>query len=580
MVCQMIALPDFAADHFQCAMPNTFETNIGGLLGSTRRERIVVPQFQRGYEWKPEHVEAFWTDITEFKRQRGLKDSSRNHFFGPIVIHMKGETWELLDGQQRLATCTILLSVIRDVAQSINIAEAAEFSRDTHSNFILKSDGQRSLTLSETDELFFRERIQSNPPLTSKPKVRTQRKIEWVRNFLQKKVETDVTASTPQAAISFLKELRQVLISDLTVACIPVDSEREAFKIFETLNDRGLKLAAPDLLLNLLMGSAPEPERKSIRSLWTEMIEGLAKFDLKDFLRHYWISKYGDIKTADLFSVIKEHIQKNRTNSLSFVRECAEECERYSALVHVDETLGNSRQNVKSLLTDLNADASLPLLLSAHGRLTEDEFQKVCACSLVYITRYAIMGDLDRAGLENKFFSLARETRSKLDSGIKGNQCFLWLKEEFKKSSPEDKQIDNRGFTLSSVEARYVMSKLANHIQGERKEVGVTEFTNIEHIYPKNPNEAEWGGQDNHDIMDKYTDHIGNLTILSRRLNAKLQNSEYAVKREKYRESKVAMTQEIAKKYDKWDERTVIDRAHRLVAVAKKLWTYDDLSRV
>lgn len=98
-------------------MNSTFEANIGQLLGESRRERIIVPEFQRGYEWEKKHVEAFWNDIVELQSERPLKGGRKRHFLGPIVVlQREGEIWELLDGQQRLATTTILFSVIRDAA--------------------------------------------------------------------------------------------------------------------------------------------------------------------------------------------------------------------------------------------------------------------------------------------------------------------------------------------------------------------------------------------------------------------------------------------------------------------------------
>ena len=318
-------------------MSTTYEVSIGEILSSNKRQRLIVPQFQRGYEWKVDHVTAFWRDILEFKSQRGLKDGPKKHFFGPIVLLEKGEDFQVLDGQQRLATTTILLSVIRDASETILIQEASNFARDTQNNLILKATGETALELSETDASFFKAFIQDSPRSKTPARIRTHRKIEAAQKFLSGKVREAIGTSTPQASLSFLKELRQIIVSDLTVACIPVTSERDAFKIFETLNDRGLKLASPDLLLNLLMQRSGEVDRKTIRRLWTEMIEGLGKFDLKDFLRHFWISKHGDVKSSDLYTVLREHIEGHQIDPLTFVKECSEECDSYISIVSIDK---------------------------------------------------------------------------------------------------------------------------------------------------------------------------------------------------------------------------------------------------
>src|SRR6266487_666819 len=116
--------------------------NIGELLGANTRERIVVPTFQRGYEWGKKHVEAFWNDIRQFQRESSLTGGPDKYFLGPIVILRKTkDVIELLDGQQRLATATILLSILRDIAKGIGIADGEEFARDTQTQLIKKEGG-------------------------------------------------------------------------------------------------------------------------------------------------------------------------------------------------------------------------------------------------------------------------------------------------------------------------------------------------------------------------------------------------------------------------------------------------------
>lgn len=88
------------------------------------RERIVVPAFQRGYMWKKKHVEAFWDDVNRQRERTAENKGADPHFFGPIVTMAMPDDGViyLLDGQQRLATATILFSVFRDVGRVISKA--------------------------------------------------------------------------------------------------------------------------------------------------------------------------------------------------------------------------------------------------------------------------------------------------------------------------------------------------------------------------------------------------------------------------------------------------------------------------
>src|SRR5208282_433228 len=99
------------------------------------------PEFQRGYSWEKKHVEAFWTDITTFQRESEVKGGPDKYFLGPIVILSDSkDIIKLLDGQQRLATATILFGVLRDLARGLVIQDATDFARDTQAQLIVKED--------------------------------------------------------------------------------------------------------------------------------------------------------------------------------------------------------------------------------------------------------------------------------------------------------------------------------------------------------------------------------------------------------------------------------------------------------
>jgi len=124
------------------------------------------------------------------------------------------------------------------------------------------------------------------------------------------------------------------------------------------------------------------------------------------------------------------------------------------------------------------------------------------------------------------------------------------------------------------------LGRLANHLQSRTKETKIND-SNIEHIYPQSPKEIEWGGRGNQETLSQYLWHIGNLTMLGRRLNREAANSEFEIKRRHYEgKSELLMAKEIAKSYDKWDENTIKDRAKRLAKLAVEVWDFDNPSRV
>jgi len=171
---------------------NANRETIGNLLGPNSRERVVVPTFQRGYMWQTKHVSAFWDDVVKQQQASKSKGGLDTHFLGPIVTLWKPEERmiQILDGQQRLATSTILLSVIRDFARQIylktGIQKAADFAALLQGQYIEKEDGGFSLKMGETDAAYFEKTIQLDPPVNTPPKLRTHLNIKQAKKFLPK----------------------------------------------------------------------------------------------------------------------------------------------------------------------------------------------------------------------------------------------------------------------------------------------------------------------------------------------------------------------------------------------------------
>ncbi|MEZ5422283.1 MAG: DUF262 domain-containing protein [Pyrinomonadaceae bacterium] len=561
-------------------------TNIGNLIGPFSKTRLIVPEFQRGYSWGKKHLEAFWDDIFRFEQD----DNRKAYFLGPIVT-LEGEEdgiLYLLDGQQRVATIIIFLSVVRDLAKDAGTEKGKTFADDVQKSLIFKEDGELTLTMGETDKAYFRDNIQNDPPLARKAKLRTHRNISTARSFFYDKMVAHLAGANPQARLELLRLKRRTLTMDLVMANIPVTSERDAFQIFETLNDRGLRLSAPDLLLNYLMREAkPESDRKRIREFWTEMVEMMGRRDINRFLQHMWISKYGDLKKTDLFTALKTHIEDESVNSLEFTTECAGECERYIQLVGFDEAaLKTATANVRTLLQQLNVQSALPLLLSVFQQVSSSDFATVCQYILVFVVRYSIIAGLESSGMEDVFYALARDVRLEVQatSGkVESRRVTTLIKRRLSDNAASDDIVKASvpELILDRNEALYIVSRIARYKQSTTKEVALGE-ANLEHIYPKRPATNEWGGEQMQETLNALLWHIGNLTWLGKRLNEGVANGEYAsVKMPSYENtSELEITREIATTYTEWNDKTIRHRAEGLVPAILQIWNFDNPSRV
>lgn len=115
--------------------------------------------------------------------------------------------------------------------------------------------------------------------------------------------------------------------------------------------------------------------------------------------------------------------------------------------------------------------------------------------------------------------------------------------------------------------ARYVLREI-EHAVRKTMELAVEEAdrVDVEHIYPQNPRDGDkWK---DHDL---WIDRLGNVTLLARRLNEKIRNEKFSVKKPEYEKSKLELTKQVLK-YADWSTANVDDRQERMAGFAKDIW--------
>lgn len=550
--------------------------SLGELLGRYERRPVVLPEFQRPYSWDKAHVTAFWEDLEAFRATYVASPVTASYFLGSIVVLKSDDQIVLLDGQQRMATTTIALAAIRDVARTLDNPPATkgnDFARDVQRELLEKDTDPvtYSLTLSELDEEFFFKAVKTDPPLAMAAKLRSHQLIEAARDISRARIRKLVENIPIDEALKVLKSLQDALTKGMVVVMITVQTEEDAFNIFETLNDRGLRLSVPDLVLNLLMRRAgSKNERDLVREKWNEIVRQLGRRDISRFLRHMWVSKHGDVKAQGLFAVIKDNLKANKITSVSFAEECAEECETYIALLDQNLVLAKDvMTNVEGLIRYFDVQPALPLLLSAYRSLTGNDFGKLARLAVVQYVRYGLITNQNPLYLESAFYEAARVMRIKKDDGENSSKILAAARTVLEKLNTDDASVElaGREVELERSQASWLMTQLANAQQSKTKELGMAE-ANLEHVFPQNPG-SNWP---NAPDLEPHIWHIGNLTILGERLNRKAQNKSFAEKKDQYySSSEIKMTQELLS-YAKWDPAAVKKRAGSLAKRVVQVW--------
>jgi hypothetical protein len=560
-------------------MTKTLDTDkytIGALLGRYERRRVILPPFQRSYSWEKAQVNQFWDDLLLFEKEFAKSPQTASYFLGPIVVIHQADHIELLDGQQRLATATIALAAMRDASRSLDKTgsmKGADIARDIQRELLEKDTDpvSYSLTLGQIDEPFFIKAIKTDPPAVPISKLRSHKLIVTAYQIAADRIAALFKGKSYEEALKLLKSLRDSLSKGMTLIGIVVQNEEDAYTIFETLNDRGLRLSVPDLVLNLLMRQAPDDtSRLLVRHHWNAMLQQMGRRDVSRFLRHMWVSRYGDLKSEGLFSAIKRHIDESKLHSVDFAEQCADECDSYVALLDVNVPVSKEvLSDLDGIVRYLRIASAPPLLLSGYRCLIQQDFEKLTRCILTTYIRYILVSNQNPLDLESAFYEAAREIRILAAKGESSAKQLEAAKTRMKQLSVKNDAVEKATseLFLERAEAVWLMLQIANSMQSVTKEV-VMNKANLEHIFPQNAGSA-WP---NKDKLEQYIWHIGNLSILGERLNKNAKNKGFAEKSTHYySKSEIEMTKELLA-FSQWDESAIVRRAEELGKKIVKLW--------
>jgi hypothetical protein len=287
------------------------------------RER-GAPEYQRDFSWELEQITEFWNDLRHFdETYPGANINGKEYFLGAAVL-VNNQTYHLiLDGQQRLATATILLAAIRDKIREYSVDAANQIQ----SSFItfedhLSNENLPKLLLNEFDRAFFRDLIQTIPPVLTAPTKKSHRLIaKAYRYFADRIVEGWVERGGGVEGFRWAARLTKTLTVHVSLVTVVSTDQDNAASIFETLNDRGIGLSTADLLRSWLLHRSAAAQRPEIIECWSEVFEAAGVGDgARNLIRWSWVSRYGDVKERSLYKVITRKLTESGTSPVDYSR--------------------------------------------------------------------------------------------------------------------------------------------------------------------------------------------------------------------------------------------------------------------
>jgi uncharacterized protein with ParB-like and HNH nuclease domain len=556
--------------------------SIGELLSSTS-SCFKVPSYQRDYSWEKEQVEQLWNDIID-----NIADNKSNkteeYFMGAIVINNSSQPEEqliVIDGQQRLATISLLMCAIRDIANKYG---KNGFSRGISNSYLGSSTFltleneiiKPKLTLNEADNNFFQENFIEYKEISflkglSIPKSKKSNKLLLSAYiFMYTEIEQEYKNSA-----DILIDIKNCIDKRCTVISISTPDESNAFLIFEVLNDRGKDLTVADLLKNYIFSKSASPDNSNnleyIKKKWENISKFVNKSDLKKFIRHYWLSKYEKvIREKELYEALK-----NELNSYSdvkiFVRDLEFCAETYKVFQEPD--INSDLYSLKLFKVNLCHS----VLLAAKTCLNEETFSQIIRMMLVISFRYNVICNFSPTKLEEIYNKISLYIRN--NKKLTAKQIFNKLIQDYPTVYPKD-QVFIKSFSEKSTTniqlARYILIEISNSYI-ENKELITNPNSNqlnLEHILPCKPSD-EWYLTFKKEEVDSYISRLGNMTLLGSVPNKKIGNASFQNKcKQAYSESELKITQELLS-YSEWSPKQIENRQKSMAEIACNIWRLD-----
>lgn len=563
---------------------NAQKQSLASLLGGLGYQ-LVIPPYQRPYAWGREQVDDLWDDVTS--------SLGTGHFMGSIVLNSADEQKpQVIDGQQRLTTLLLLVSLIQEKYRAFDAHNKAEpLYQLLFADPFSEGDVRYRLRTGDANWSVFRDYVlrRHDDPLrknwdesSKEPRAVRSRNQSLFDNaaLLSDKLDRWLEGHEADDAVKRLEQLQQTLIQKLEFVVVSVGSAPDAFLLFETLNDRGLQLSQGDLLKNHLLSRIAQNtgdtngEVEAAADEWDGLLDDLGtSTDVTQFLRNYLLGRSFPVKKEQVFDRFKAQVASVGPQKLLIeLRKAAVHYGKITDPAKVDKA--PLLQAQLQALNTLRAETCHPALLAAMQTLGDDGVLQFARLIEILTYRYSSVCSLSANDLQAAYHKAAKIL---LES--KG-QKLAEARAEIEPMLPDSEQFVS-AFQRQRMGAQYLLRYTLKGIEqavNPGKEFKANDIVHIEHVMPQTPND-EWKEclGDAIDDHPAFVQRWGNLTLLHAPLNQKATNSAFADKQAEYEQSEVTGTKALCG-YLRWGFDVIERRQREMGRIADAVWSIDGYS--
>ncbi|WP_324683132.1 DUF262 domain-containing protein [Bibersteinia trehalosi] len=563
---------------------NTENNSFSKLISD--RSVFKIPKYQRDYSWGNDEWSELWEDI-----KISIQEDS-SHYMGYLVLQsVERNIFNVIDGQQRITTLSlVILAAMKNLKNIIDSNIDAENNEkrlnDIRARFIGYQDNitlinRNKLELNRNNNRYYKDyivKLENTLPIRGFNE--SEHLLRKSFTFFYERIKDYISSKEDKG--SEIAKLVENIVNNLFFTVITVTNELNAYKVFETLNARGVKLSSTDLLKNYLFSIVDNQDSDNaseelveLEDKWNRIISRLGNNNISDYLRTFWLSKHEFVRHIALFKTIKNKI-RTREDAFRLINEMDRDLDAYLLCISPEDeplTSCNSEEIQSSKLLKLfRIKQNYPLIIAAKRNFSEQEFRKVMGYLSIIAFRYTTIGNQPLGDPERTYFNTAQEIelgklKNALDVAKSLKSHYLSDKEflnYFKNKIIITKDSKNNKI------ARYIYSKVESKInQSVLPDISEPSIT-LEHILPQNPN-SSWNNISMND-REKYIYHIGNMMLLEKSINKEIENHSFKEKLASYHKSSFEQVRQLANSYSEWTIDNIEKRSEELAKYAVQIW--------
>ena len=608
------------------------DPTVANILSTDMLKIYDIPRYQREYTWNQRDWANLYDDITQ---------NDAGYFLGSFIVvngtvNSKMDTihYEVIDGQQRLTTLSLLLAAlytrIMEHKDSIDDDMMLDDIRPLRNRLILKSDKSITRVIPQVQNhnledyrWILKEHIGLDTVI-QKPKFLGLRKMSKAFNYFYDRLGEDVEGRDGIECVRCLLDICRLVCSAVVVQ-ITVDSHADAYTLFASLNNRGVPLSAVDLIKNMLLGKVAGVDDGQLNyyfERWQEVLHNLGddyKTQERFFRQNYdafrrevnkpFIGEsgsqlpLGSVATRSNLLKIYEKRMESDDGALKVLDELTENSALYSRIIGLDQESPDSELSHQLLeLSRAQGVASYLLLLFLFKKQNQLELKDETLALLVkllvcFFVRRNLTDTPPTRDLERLFISICESLESE---GLKGIAAAEYIKKRLVDVSASDaffkERLEGPIYDVNPDMTRYILTVIASpSVTKEMKPLweryasGNYVWT-IEHIFPQGKNiPDEWvkmvadGDMSKAiEVQEKQVHTLGNLTITG--YNSKLSNMPFVTKRDRkdayganvgYRNG-LNLNDELVNT-DTWTSEQIQERTDKLVGLTLKAFDFDEI---